>query len=260
MIIPIKMGDVRAKKHLGQHFLTDPIIAENIADSVLSEDIPLLEIGPGTGMLTRFLLKRSNPLKVIELDRESVQYLKENFDSLENNIIEKDFLKAELSDIWEGQFGIIGNFPYNISSQIVFKILANRDQIPFMAGMFQKEVAERIISPEGSKKYGILSVLVQTWFETEYLFTVHEHVFSPMPKVKSGVIRISRKSENPVIENEKYYFSLIKTAFNQRRKTLRNALKPLLGATEVPEEYAGKRAEQLNYKDFIKLMNQVMPH
>jgi len=244
---------VTAKKHLGQHFLTDLKIAEKIANSLDSNTNSVLEIGPGMGVLTQFLLNSDKKIQVCEIDKESVIYLKEHFSALENNIIEGDFLKLNLNEILIEQTAIIGNFPYNISSQIVFKILENKELIPEMVGMFQKEVGERIVATHGNKIYGILSVLIQVFYETEYLFTVHENVFNPPPKVKSAVIRL-RRIENPRIKNVKLLFTLVKTGFGQRRKTLRNALKSLI----IPEHliahpFFNLRAEQLSVNDFIDL-------
>jgi|TARA_R110002096_G_scaffold126532_3_gene273663 16S rRNA (adenine1518-N6/adenine1519-N6)-dimethyltransferase len=244
---------VRAKKHLGQHFLKDQNIAKRIADSLKAEEYDaVLEIGPGTGVLTQFLIPKFKDLTLIELDRESVEYLHENYPSLKNKIIGGDFLKMPVSEIFKKQFAIIGNFPYNISTQIVFKTLENKELIPEFAGMFQKEVAERIVAGPGSKTYGIMSVLVAAYYHAEYLFTVEPEVFNPPPKVKSGVIRLSRKEDYNLDCDEKLFYKVVKMAFNQRRKTLRNALKSLnLSLAEDREELLGKRAEQLSLEDFI---------
>ena len=250
---------VRAKKYLGQHFLTDLEIARRIAESLpLSEALPVVEVGPGMGVLTRFLLQ--NPLvdlTAIEIDRESVEYLHTHYPDLK--LIEGDFLQMDLTSLFPGQFCVIGNFPYNISSQIFFKVLEYRHQIPFAAGMLQKEVAERIASAPGKKAYGILSVLMQAYYTVEYLFTVSEHVFDPPPKVKSAVIRFTRNEVEHLDCDEKLFRTVVKTAFNQRRKTMRNSLKPL-----VPKEslmYADpifdKRPEQLGVAEFVKLTNMV---
>lgn len=248
---------VKAKKHLGQHFLTDSNIAAKLAKAIPDLGIDVLEIGPGTGMLTKELLDLNHNVKVCEIDEESVDYLNENFEQLKDKVFFEDFLKTDLRKIVPEDFVLCGNFPYNISTQIMFRMLEFKDSIPFMAGMFQKEVAERIVAPHGNKQYGILSVLIQTWYEGKYLFTVHENVFKPAPKVKSAVISLKRKEDNPLTHKTPEYFKLVKTAFNQRRKTLRNALKPL--GLELPEKYASKRAEQLSVADFIELHSELFP-
>jgi 16S rRNA (adenine1518-N6/adenine1519-N6)-dimethyltransferase len=246
---------VSAKKYLGQHFLNDLEIAKNIADSLSYKDYKnVLEIGPGMGVLTQYILKKEVNLKVVEIDKESVRYLQNNFSTLENNIIDGDFLKLDLDLIFESQFALIGNFPYNISSQILFKALENKNHIPEIAGMFQKEVAERIVSGPGTKKYGIISVLLQTYYDVEYLFTVNEDVFDPPPKVKSAVIRLKRNNRIGLECDESFYKKVVKGAFSQRRKTLRNALKSItlpLNVNEFP--FQEKRAEQLSVVDFILL-------
>jgi 16S rRNA (adenine1518-N6/adenine1519-N6)-dimethyltransferase len=249
------MGKVRAKKHLGQHFLTDKNIAKNIADAFVGDiDGRVLEIGPGMGVLTQFLLKKyKDKLSVIEIDRESVAYLKDNYFDLTKNIIEGDFLKVDLAKISPDNLYIIGNFPYNISSQILFKTIENRNKIPQLVGMFQKEVAERIASQPGTKAYGILSVLLQTYYNVEYLFTVHEHVFSPPPKVKSAVIRVKRNNRETLPCDEKLFFRIVKTSFNQRRKTLSNSLKTILLNLKTQNEIFKKRPEQLSVEQFIEL-------
>ena len=255
------MNSVKPKKHLGQHFLKDLSIARRIAETLpLSEKTAVLEIGPGTGVLTRFLLENENvDLTVVELDRESIAYLQENFPALQNRILDADFLKLDLKKLYNNKFFIIGNFPYNISSQIFFKLLENKDQIPCLAGMIQKEVAQRIAAPSGSKTYGILSVLLQAFYNIEYLFTVDEHVFNPPPKVKSAVVRLTRNNVTELGCDEKLFKQVIKTSFNQRRKTLRNSLKPMLGKEN--EIYAlpifDKRPEQLNVAAFVELTNLV---
>lgn len=247
---------VKAKKHLGQHFLNDKNIAGKIADTLSDTNVPVLEIGPGTGVLTSFLREKSAPLKVIEIDTESVEYLKATYPDLE--ILEEDFLKWSPYGHFDGQFRIIGNFPYNISSQILFKVLEYRDRIPEVAGMFQKEVAERVAEKPGSKQYGILSVLCQAFYDIEYLFTVPEHVFTPPPKVKSGVIRLVRKEDFSLQCNEKLFFTVVKTGFNQRRKTLRNALKSLnIAVNDETELLLTKRAEQLTVENFEILTRNV---
>ena len=249
------MGKVRAKKHLGQHFLTDLSIARDIAESLsLKGYSKILEIGPGMGVLTQFLLERDTETFVIEIDKESVRYLHQHFPVLENHIIEGDFLKLPVENLFQEPIAIIGNFPYNISSQILFKALEYKDQIPEMAGMFQKEVAERIASKPGKKAYGIISVLLQTYYDIEYLFTVDAHVFNPPPKVKSGVIRLKRNGTTELPCSETMYVRVVKTAFSQRRKTLRNALKSLtLVDAKKAEPFLGLRAEQLSVEDFIQL-------
>lgn len=245
------MSYVRPKKKLGQHFLIDQNIAKKIVDS-LGVNIPdVLEIGPGTGVLTQYLLERQElNVHVIEIDQESVEYLNDNFTGIKN-IWSEDFLKADIAAKFEGNFSIIGNFPYNISSQILFRVLQLRNRIPETVGMFQKEVAERIASPHGSKKYGILSVLLQSFFDIEYLFTVSETVFNPPPKVKSAVIRLRRNNVEELPCNEAFFVKVVKAAFNLRRKMLRNSLKEI--CTSLPEEYAQKRPEQLSVDDFIDL-------
>ena len=252
---------VKPKKFLGQHFLKDLKVAQDIADTVdACPDLPILEVGPGMGVLTQFLLKKNRPVKVVELDFESVAYLREAYPELEENIIEDDFLKMNLMRQFEGKpFVLTGNYPYNISSQIFFKMLENKDLIPCCTGMIQKEVAERMAAGPGSKTYGILSILVQAWYKVEYLFTVHEHVFNPPPKVKSAVIRMTRNETTDLGCDEKLFKQIVKTTFNQRRKTLRNSIKPILGAgsplTEDP--LFDRRPEQLSVAEFISLTNRV---
>lgn len=251
------MSKVRAKKHLGQHFLTDESIAERIANSLTYEGYPrVLEIGPGMGVLTQFLLKKPIETWVVEVDGESIVWLQAHYPKLSDRIVHKDFLRYDFKSIFGDEpYAVIGNFPYNISSQIVFKVLDERDQIPEFGGMFQKEVAERICTGPGSKDYGILSVLTQAYYNVEYLFTVDEHVFDPPPKVKSGVMRMSRKETDPDVEFSKLKM-VVKAAFNQRRKTLRNALKSLpFEHTSETEAMLSLRAEQLGYTEFIQLTN-----
>jgi dimethyladenosine transferase len=253
------MTQVRAKKYLGQHFLKDMEVARRIAES-LDINVPtsVLEIGPGMGVLTQFLLQ--NPLinlTAVELDGESVQYLHKHYPEL--HVIEADFLKMDLKSLFLDKFCIIGNFPYNISSQIFFKMLDNKDSIPCLSGMIQKEVAERIAAPAGSKTYGILSVLMQAYYKIEYLFTVHEHVFDPPPKVKSAVIRFTRNDVSKIDCNEQLFKTVVKTAFNQRRKTLRNSLKPL-GVNDdalFADEIFNKRPEQLDVQAFVDLTKRI---
>lgn len=219
--------EVRAKKALGQHFLTDQSIAKNIVGALTGHQA--LEVGPGMGVLTQYLLPRPElALKVIEIDDESVVYLKKHYPKLGENLIEGDFLKMDLDGIFEGEYSVIGNFPYNISSQIFFKILEHRDRVPEVVCMIQKEVAERIAEKPGTKTYGILSVFLQAWYDIEYLFTVGSGAFNPPPKVQSAVIRLTRNSRTALGCDEKLFRTVVKTAFGQRRKTLRNSLKPLI--------------------------------
>ncbi|TAI47226.1 16S rRNA (adenine(1518)-N(6)/adenine(1519)-N(6))-dimethyltransferase RsmA [Flagellimonas allohymeniacidonis] len=260
---------VTAKKHLGQHFLTDENIAKQIADTLSLQGYNnVLEIGPGMGILTKFLLLRGVDLVAMDLDEESIVYLNHSF-RLEHpevfkrnnklNIIEADFLKFDLKQLYgEEQFAITGNFPYNISSQIVFKLLEMRNQIPEFSGMFQKEVAQRICEKPGTKTYGILSVLVQAFYEAEYLFTVHPQVFDPPPKVQSGVLRLARKKEFKLDCDEHLFFKVVKTAFNQRRKTLRNSLKTFDLSDNLKEDTIfDQRPEQLGVSDFVALTQQI---
>ena len=254
------MDKVKAKKHLGQHFLKDESIAKAIADTLNLEGYnDILEIGPGMGVLTKYLLEKPITTHVIEIDSESVAYLDQNYPKLHGKIISKDFLKYNINEIFEGkQFAIIGNFPYNISTQIVFRALEYRHQIPEFAGMFQKEVAERICEKKGTKAYGILSVLAQAFFDAEYLFTVNETVFDPPPKVKSGVLRLRRKENYTLPCGEKLFFTVVKTAFQQRRKTLRNSLKTLNLSDNLREDTIfDLRPEQLSVADFIALTQKI---
>lgn len=245
------MRFVKPKKSLGQHFLRDQNIAIKIVESLGSDVSDVLEIGPGTGMLTQYLLKRPEiNLHVIEIDRDSVAYLHENFKELKN-IWSEDFLKSDIQQKFEGNFSIIGNFPYNISSQIFFKVLEMRNRVPEVVGMIQKEVAERIAGKHGKKTYGILSVLLQAFYDIEYLFTVHEHVFEPPPRVKSAVIRFKRNNRTELPCDEKFFVKVVKTAFNQRRKMMRNSLKTI--CENLPAEFAEKRPEQLSVDAFIEL-------
>ncbi|MBR5541305.1 MAG: 16S rRNA (adenine(1518)-N(6)/adenine(1519)-N(6))-dimethyltransferase RsmA [Bacteroides sp.] len=255
------MGLVKPKKFLGQHFLRDLGIANDIADTVdACPGLPILEVGPGMGVLTQFLMKKGREVKVVELDFESVAYLKDNFSALEGHIIEDDFLKLKLENIFEGKsFVLTGNYPYNISSQIFFKMLDYKDLIPCCTGMIQKEVAERIAAGPGSKTYGILSVLIQAWYKVEYLFTVHEHVFNPPPKVKSAVIRMTRNETIDLGCNEKLFKLIVKTTFNQRRKTLRNSISSILDKSHPlsTDPIFNKRPEQLSVAEFVDLTNRV---
>ena len=255
------MKSVKPKKFLGQHFLKDLQVAQDIANTVdACPELPILEVGPGMGVLTQFLMTKERPLKVVELDFESVAYLRENFPALGNNIIEQDFLKMDLAQLFEGKpFVLTGNYPYNISSQIFFKMLDYKDLIPCCTGLIQKEVAERMAAGPGSKTYGILSVLIQAWYRVEYLFTVHEHVFNPPPKVKSAVIRMTRNETQELGCNEKLFKQIVKTTFNQRRKTLRNSISPILDKTNplMADPIFNKRPEQLSVQEFIDLTNRV---
>ena len=250
------MEKVKAKKHLGQHFLKDEEVAKNIADTLLLKGYEnILEIGPGMGVLTKYLLEKPVTTYVVEIDNESVEYLEAHYSKLLGKIIAKDFLKYDINEVFEGkQFAIIGNFPYNISTQIVFKALELRNQIPEFSGMFQKEVAQRICEKKGTKAYGILSVLVQAFYDAEYLFTVDEHVFIPPPKVKSGVLRLTRKENFTLPCSEKMFFRVVKTGFQQRRKTLRNSLKTMNLSDNLREEKIyDLRPEQMRVEDFINI-------
>lgn len=247
---------VKAKKNLGQHFLTDRNIAEKIVGSLqLGETKDILEIGPGMGVLTRLLLQKEHRLlRVVEIDRESVAWLQAHFPRLEGSIIQEDFLKLDIRKHFQDPFAVIGNFPYNISSQIFFRILDYKDEVPEIVCMLQKEVAERLSSGPGSRNYGILSVLLQTYYHIEYLFTVPEHVFDPPPKVKSAVIRLSRNDRKVLSCDGALYLKVIKTSFNQRRKTLRNSLKGLLSDETLKNmDLFSKRPEQLGVPEFEHL-------
>jgi 16S rRNA (adenine1518-N6/adenine1519-N6)-dimethyltransferase len=250
---------VRAKKHLGQHFLNDQNIAGNIVQALVDvyPSGQVLEVGPGMGVLTQFLLAEKGLVTwATEVDSESVTYLMATYPQLSQRLLNEDFLAIDFTQRYPGSIAIIGNFPYNISSQIVFHILEHRSVIPFMVGMFQKEVAERIGATHGGKEYGIMSVITQAFYHVEYLFTVHEHVFTPPPKVKSGVIRLTRK-EGELGCDEKMLRTVVKTAFNQRRKKLRNALSTFGLNDEELGEFASKRAEELSIAKFIELTNLI---
>ena len=265
------MKSVRPKKQLGQHFLTDQDVARRIADIVdACPALPILEVGPGMGVLTQYLLPKGRPVKVVEIDTESVAYLKENMPQLGENILGDDFLRMPLDQVFGGQpFVLTGNYPYNISSQIFFRMLEYRDLIPCCTGMIQREVAQRMAAGPGSRTYGILSVLLQAWYSVEYLFTVDEHVFCPPPKVKSAVIRLTRNEVSSLPCNEVLFRRVVKTTFNQRRKTLRNNIRPLLAQIDneqrekgmqpkdhtewLAQELFQKRPEQLSVQDFISL-------
>ena len=251
------MRKVRAKKSLGQHFLTDLSIAERIAHTLDDfRHLPVLEVGPGMGVLTQFLLEMGLDLTVVELDSESVDYLEVAYPQLHGRIIGEDFLKMDLHELYgDKPFCVIGNYPYNISTQIFFKVLDYRDQVACCSGMLQREVAQRIAEPPGSKAYGILSVLLQAWYDIEYLFTVDEHVFNPPPKVKSGVIRLTRNSVTDMGVDERMFKRLVKLSFGQRRKMLRSSLKSVFMADPavMERDVFRQRPEQLGVDDFIAL-------
>lgn len=258
------MKSVRPKKNLGQHFLTDLSIARRIADTVdACPDIPVLEIGPGMGVLTQYLITKDREVKAVEIDSESVAYLHANFPKLRDNIIGDDFLRMDLNEIFAGhQFVLTGNYPYDISSQIFFKMLDYKDLIPCCTGMIQREVALRMASEPGNKAYGILSVLIQAWYDVEYLFTVDEHVFNPPPKVKSAVIRMTRNGVTNLGCDERLFKRIVKAVFNQRRKMLRVSLRQIFSGTPArPEFYTNevmtKRPEQLSVAQFVELTNMV---
>ncbi len=252
---------VRAKKHLGQHFLTDQNICHKIALQYKKHHqcSRVLEIGAGMGALTTFLLERGDlDVSVLDVDNDSVEYLKRHFPSLENKLFEADFLKTDLQKIMGNDpFGVVGNFPYNISTQILFKCLEHRNQIPEIMGMFQKEVAVRIAEKPGSKSYGIMSVLMQAFYDIEYCFTVDEHVFSPPPKVKSGVIRCTRNNRKTFPCDEKLFIQVVKMSFNQRRKTIRNSIKQLIGPELFDHPLLTLRPERLSVDDFIELTTEI---
>ena len=259
------MKQVRPKKNLGQHFLTDLTIAKAIADTVdACPDLPVLEVGPGMGVMTQYLVEKPRPFKVVEIDRESVAYLHEHFPRLHNNIIGGDFLRMDLNEVFDGQqFVLTGNYPYDISSQIFFKMLDNKDLIPCCTGMIQHEVALRMASQPGNKQYGILSVLIQAWYHVEYLFTVEPGVFNPPPKVQSAVIRMTRNEVTDLGCDERLFRRVVKTVFNQRRKMLRVSLRPLftIDHPASPEffddEMMTRRPEQLSIPEFVELTNKV---
>lgn len=250
------MSLVRAKKHLGQHFLTDKNIAQKIVESLRPANsyTEVLEVGPGMGVLTDFLVKKTEyKTSLIDIDGESIEFLHKKYPELGERIIHGDFLEMDFSKVFSNQFAIIGNFPYNISSQIIFKIIDNRDLVPEMVGMFQKEVGERVAAKPGGKEYGILSVLSQAFYKIEYLFTVKPGVFNPPPKVNSGVIRLTRKENTNLGCDEKLFFQVVKAAFNQRRKQLRNALSQFQPKGKIDETTLELRAEKLTVEDFVKI-------
>lgn len=251
------MSIVRAKKSLGQHFLRDQNIAKKITESLLPITRDVLEIGPGMGVLTRHLLANSQfSVRAIDIDRESIEYLHQELPDYRNQILYGDFLKTNLTDLYQEPFSVIGNLPYNISSQIFFRIIENRNSVLQVVCMIQKEVAERISAAHGSKTYGILSVFLQTFYRIEYLFTVGEKVFDPPPKVKSAVIRLVRNERQTLGCNEKLFFNVVKTGFNQRRKTLRNSIRGLL-PPGFESDYLNMRPEQLSIEDFLSLCQTI---
>ena len=258
------MKQVRPKKNLGQHFLTDLTIAKRIADTVdACPELPVLEVGPGMGVMTQYLVEKPRPLKVVEIDRESVAYLNETFPRLRENILGEDFLRMDLTTIFDGKpFVLTGNYPYDISSQIFFKMLDNKDLIPCCTGMIQREVAQRMASAPGNKAYGILSVLIQAWYSVEYLFTVDETVFNPPPKVKSAVIRMTRNDVTSLGCDEQLFKRVVKTVFNQRRKMLRVSLRQIFSQLPTADVFfthplMTKRPEQLSIQQFVELTNLV---
>ena len=256
------MFQVKAKKSFGQHFLKDNEIANRMASTLDGyPTLPVLEVGAGTGMLTKHLIEKEKDLTVVEIDYESIAYLKEHFPQLKGRIVQHDFLKLDLSKIYNGNFCIIGNYPYNISSQIFFKVLDYKENIPCVSGMIQKEVAERMIASPGNKTYGILSVLLQVWYDIEYLFTVNEQAFIPPPKVKSAVVRLTRNNRKQLNCNEKLFKKVVKASFNQRRKMIRNSIKSLLTEdSSLPDDpIMTKRPEQLSIEQFEQLTNLLEP-
>ncbi len=249
------MQPVRAKKHLGQHFLTDENIARNTVSALLEKDKTsfIVEVGPGTGVLTQFLINDVENFLAMDVDQESVDYLKIKYPEKKDKIIFADFLQADLQKVAGQKFNVVGNFPYNISSQIMFKVLDNKNSVDYVVGMFQKEVAMRLAEKPGSKVYGILSVLLQAFYEIEYLFTVHENVFSPPPKVKSAVIRLTRNNVQKLDCDEDLFKKVVKTTFNQRRKTIRNSVRTLFNNNELRHPLLDKRPEQLSVAQFVEL-------
>ena len=248
---------VKAKKHLGQHFLTDLNIAQKIVKSLPQDETPILEIGPGTGVITQYMIDKPN-FRAFDIDQESIDFLKQKYPQHESKVQYQDFLEADLSPLaTQGNFYLIGNFPYNISTQIMFKVLDYRNDISCVVGMFQKEVAQRIAEKPGTKTYGILSVLLQAFYKIEYLFTVHENVFNPPPKVKSAVIRLTRNEVKQLNCDENLFFKVVKACFNQRRKTIRNSVKALSGSNLIESPYLEKRPEQLSVQQFVELTQAV---
>ena len=255
------MDSIKPKKFLGQHFLTDLSVAQRIANTVDAyPDIPILEVGPGMGVLTQYIIPKQRPFKVVEIDFDSVPYLHEHFPELGDNIIEGDFLKMDLQEVFDGKpFVLTGNYPYNSSSQIFFKMVENRNLIPCCTGMIQKEVAERMTASPGGKTYGVLSVLIQAWYDVEYLFTVHENVFNPPPKVKSAVIRLIRNNKQTLGCDEQLFRRIVKTVFTMRRKMMRNGMKQILGKDSpmLADPMFTKRPEELSVQDYVDLTNRV---
>ena len=255
------MDSIKPKKFLGQHFLTDLSVAQRIANTVDAyPDIPILEVGPGMGVLTQYIIPKQRPFKVVEIDFDSVPYLHEHFPELGDNIIEGDFLKMDLQEVFDGKpFVLTGNYPYNISSQIFFKMVENRNLIPCCTGMIQKEVAERMAASPGGKTYGVLSVLIQAWYDVEYLFAVHENVFNPPPKVKSAVIRLIRNNKQTLGCDEQLFRRIVKTVFTMRRKMMRNGMKQILGKDSpmLADPMFTKRPEELSVQDYVDLTNRV---
>lgn len=250
--------EVRPKKNLGQHFLTDQNIAKRIVDQLSPDVQSIIEVGAGMGVLTQYLVQeRLDQFYVIEIDKESIAYLEQHFPMLGERLVQGDFLRSDLHQYGERDMAIIGNFPYNISSQIFFHVLDHKDLVVEVVGMVQKEMAERMAAKEGSKTYGILSVLLQAWYDIDYLFTVHENVFNPPPKVKSAVIKMRRNAVNSLGCDEKLFVRVVKQAFNQRRKTMRNSLRSMLGPDIIGNEIFDKRPEQLSVQDFIRLTNLI---
>ena len=251
-------SEVRPKKSLGQHFLTDQNIARKIVDQLSPDVETVIEVGAGTGVLTQFMVDDIlDKFYVIEIDRESIEYLQQHYPSLGDHLIQGDFLKADLSQYGQRNMAIIGNFPYNISSQIFFQVLKYKEQVVEVVGMVQKEMAERMAAKEGSKTYGILSLLMQAWYDIEYCFTVNESVFNPPPKVKSAVIKMRRNAVTDLGCDEKLFVTIVKQAFNQRRKTMRNSLRPMLRPEIIENEVFNKRPEQLSVQEFIDLTNLI---
>jgi 16S rRNA (adenine1518-N6/adenine1519-N6)-dimethyltransferase len=251
------MEKVKAKKHLGQHFLIDLNIAQKIVNALPQDDLTILEIGPGTGVLTQYMIEKDN-FTAFDIDMESIELLKQKYPQFSDKIHFQDFLEADLNPFAaKGKFKVIGNFPYNISTQIMFRVLEHRADVSALVGMFQKEVAVRIAEKPGSKAYGILSVLLQAFYKIEYLFTVSEHVFNPPPKVKSAVIRLTRNATEKLNCNEDLFIKVVKASFNQRRKTVRNSVKVLSGNSVVDSPYMDKRAEQLSVEEFVSLTNSI---
>ncbi|MFO7791240.1 MAG: 16S rRNA (adenine(1518)-N(6)/adenine(1519)-N(6))-dimethyltransferase RsmA [Bacteroidales bacterium] len=250
---------VKPKKHLGQHFLTDTYIAEKICSALQNRDhLPVLEIGPGKGVLTGMLMRSHNDFFAVETDEEAVDHLNDLFPQIDNRLIKKDFLALDLTKIASGKLCIISNLPYNISSPVLFKVLENRNLVDEAVFMMQREVARRIVSPHGTKVYGILSVLIQAYYDVEYLFTVNEGAFFPKPKVKSGVVRLKRNTEKDQPEDYKFFKQLVKAAFNQRRKTLRNSLKSILSTFPVQgAAWLSLRPEQCSVQDFIEIAREL---